>query len=283
VVAVEALGSPVVWSALQSSGATLFPVPLDEHGMRIEELERLLGERPVRAVYLTPHHQFPTTAVMPVDRRRALLALAARHRVAVIEDDYDHEFHYDERPIPPLASVDSGGVVIYVGTLSKILAPGLRLGFVVAPAEVIARLAGVRAVFDLQGDQTMECAVADLFEEGEVQRHVHRMRGLYARRRDALAEALRRELGGAIAAAPPPGGMAIWARVRGDIDVDAWAARGLSAGVAFRSGRVYDLDGSAGGASWLRLAFTLHDEGELALAARRMAAALNAGARGGST
>ena len=271
VVAIEALGHPIVWSALGATGAELVPLPIDGDGLSIGALARLAGERRVRAVYVTPHHQFPTTAVMPPARRRALLDLAARHRMAIIEDDYDHEFHYDARPILPLASADLAGVVVYVGTLSKILAPGVRLGFAVAPTDVIGRLTGVRAAMDIQGDQAMECAVADLFEEGEVQRHVHRVREVYAARRDALVSALQRELGGVVDCAAPAGGMAVWARAPG-VDVDAWAARARARGVAFRSARIYDAAG--GSADRMRLAFTFLDEDELADAVRRMATAL---------
>src|SRR5205807_7222971 len=101
----------------------------------------LAARKPVRAVYLTPHHQYPTTALLGAGRRMALLELARARRIVVIEDDYDHEFHYDGRPVLPLASTDTTGVVVYVGTLSKILAPSLRLGFVVAPQPIIERRA----------------------------------------------------------------------------------------------------------------------------------------------
>ena len=271
VVAVEELGAPIVWSALAATGARLVPLPLDGDGLRVEALAALAASERVRAVYTTPHHQFPTTAVMPPERRRALLEIAARHRIAVFEDDYDHEFHYDARPILPLASDDPAGVVIYISTLSKILAPGLRLGFVTAAPDVIERLVTVRSAMDIQGDQTLECAVAELFEEGDVQRHVHRVRQVYAARRDALVGALGRELGGAVECALPAGGMAVWARAAG-VDVAAWALRARRLGVAFRSAALY----SAGGGvdDRMRLAFTFLDEDELREAVRRMASAL---------
>src|SRR5262249_60725767 len=95
--------------------------------------------------------QYPTTVTMPPDRRMRLLELASRYRFAVIEDDYDHEFHYQGRPVQPLASLDDKGTVIYVGTLSKVFAPGLRIGFVVAPAAFVESLAAHRVVLDLPG------------------------------------------------------------------------------------------------------------------------------------
>ena len=271
-VAVEAIGHPLVWAALRRAGAELVPVPVDRDGLDVAALARLVAARPIRALHVTPHHQFPTTAVMPAARRRALLALAEAQRFAVIEDDYDHEFHFEARPVAPLASADRAGVVIYVGTLSKILAPGLRLGFVVAPPPVIERLVALRVAMDIQGDHAIECAVADLFEDGEVQRHVLRMRHVYHARRDALVTALRRELAGALEVDAPAGGMALWARVADGIDLDAWAAAGLAHGVAFRGGQFYDLQGAA--LRFTRLSFTFQSEPELAEAARRMARAL---------
>src|SRR6185295_5462462 len=110
----------------------------------VDALKRLAMRTTVRAIYVTPHHQYPTTVTLKAARRLALLALARAERIAIIEDDYDHEFHYDGRPVLPLASTDQAGLVVYIGTLSKILAPGLRVGFVVAPAPLIERLAALR-------------------------------------------------------------------------------------------------------------------------------------------
>src|SRR5262249_52253572 len=230
VVAVEAFGYRPAWEALRLAGARLVPLPVDAGGLRIDALEDLAARERVRAVYVTPHHQYPTTAVLTPGRRLALLALARAQRIAIIEDDYDHEFHYDGRPVLPLASADDAGVVVYVGTLSKILAPGLRIGFVVAPAPLVDRLAAVRSFVDRQGDRAVERAVAELLEDGDVQRHARRVRRIYQGRRDALAEALGRELGTVISFAPPAGGMALWARVDPSVDPDAWAERALSKG-----------------------------------------------------
>src|SRR4029079_9670541 len=113
------------------------PIPVDAEGLDVAALEAACEREPVRVVYVTPHHQFPTTVTMSAARRMALLAPARRKKLAIVEDDYDHEFHYDGRPVLPLASVDDGSVVIYVGTLSKVLAPALRIGFLVAPAQVL--------------------------------------------------------------------------------------------------------------------------------------------------
>ncbi|MDB4928042.1 MAG: Transcriptional regulator, GntR family domain / Aspartate aminotransferase, partial [Myxococcaceae bacterium] len=180
VVAVEALGYGPAWTAFAQAGARLVGVPVDRGGLSIDALDALLTTERVRMIYVTPHHQYPTTVTLSAERRLALLELARKHRVAVVEDDYDHEFHYEGRPVLPLASADVHGVVLHVGTLSKILAPGLRVGYVVAPAPVRAALVGLRHHSVRQGVAAMELAVAELLEEGELQRHARRVRRVYA-------------------------------------------------------------------------------------------------------
>jgi GntR family transcriptional regulator/MocR family aminotransferase len=224
-------------------------------------------------VYLTPHHQYPTMAVLAARRRLALLALARRHRFAIIEDDYDHEYHYEGRPILPLASADRGGCVVYVGTLSKVLAPGLRIGYVVAPRPLVERLAAIRALIDHQGDIAVEAAVAELMEDGELQRHVRRMRRVYHARRDALIDALRDQLGDAVSFDVPPGGMALWIHAP-DLDVDAWAARAKAAGVLFTPGRRVSFHGRA--TPYARLGYACVTEDEI----RRAVGILRRTARG---
>ena len=272
VVAVESFGYRPAWEAFKQAGARLVALPVDEHGLDITALSALLSREPVRAVYVTPHHQYPTTAVLAPGRRMALLDLCRAHRVAILEDDYDHEFHYDGRPVLPLASADQSGIVVYLGTLSKILAPGLRIGFVVAPAPLIERLAALRTYVDRQGDQTVERAVAELLEDGEVQRHARKARRAYESRRDALATALTRELGAALSFTLPAGGMALWARVAPEHDADAWAARAVEHGVAFATAKRFAFD--ARRRPFMRLGFAALNERELREAVRRMTAAL---------
>ncbi len=259
VVAVEALGQPACWNAFRLAGARLVPLPVDDAGLSVDALAGLAAAQPVKAVYVTPHNQFPTMAVMTAERRRALLALATRHHFAVVEDDYNHQFQYDAAPLLPLASTDTHGVVVYVSSLSKTLAPGLRTGFVVAPPPLLERLAVLRVAIDFQGDLAVERTIAELFETGEFDRHVRRLRRAYHARRDALVAALRETLGDALHFEVPSGGMALWATVAPDVDADEWALRGLSHGVAIRGARMYDFRGEY--QPHLRLGFSYHDEG----------------------
>lgn len=272
VVAVEALGYRPAWEALRAAGARLVALPVDAYGLDVDALEALCLRERVRGVYVTPHHQFPTTVTLGAARRLRLLEIARDHRMFVLEDDYDHEFHYEGRPVLPLASADLHGVVVYVGTLSKVLAPGLRIGFVIAPPPVLERLVAVRMNVDRQGDQILELAVADLLDDGSVPRHVRRARRIYAQRRLVLIELLERQLGGVLSFRTPAGGTAIWARVAKDVSVDVWAERALERGLALQSGRRFAFDGKS--RPYLRIGFAQHDEHEAREAVRRLVTAL---------
>ena len=271
-VAVESLGYAPAWEAFRAAGARLLPVPVDAHGLRVDRLAAIAERAKLRAVYVTPHHHYPTLAVLSAERRLALLELARRHRFAVVEDDYDYEMYYEGRPLLPLASADTAGVVVYVGTLSKILAPGVRIGYAVAPAPLLDRFAVLRRSIDREGDPAVERAVAELLEDGVIERHARRMRRVYRARRDALAAELRRELSGQVQFAVPTGGMALWGTTASGIDVDAWAERALARGVHFATARSFAFDGRPRGAA--RLGYASLREDELREAVRRMRAAL---------
>ena len=271
-VAVEALGYRPAWHALALAGAELVPLAVDAEGLSVVALEAALAQGPLRAVYLTPQHQFPTMAVLPAARRLRLLELARQHRFVVIEDDYDHEFHYEGAPVLPLAASDPAGSVVYVGTLSKVLAPGLRLGFVVAGEALIAAMAVRRRVIDRQGDQATEEAIARLIEDDTIPRHIRRMRRIYAQRRQVVVEAVRRDLAGVVDPRPPPGGLALWPAVDPAVDVVAWAGRAREAGVVFEPGRSFHLHDAPQAA--FRLGFGCLEPEELREAVRRLARAL---------
>jgi len=271
-VAVEHPGYRPAWEAFRLAGAEIVPVPVDEHGLDVRALERIVRRRAVRAVYVTPHHQFPTTVTLSGPRRLKLLQLAAQEHFAVIEDDYDHEFHYHGRPVVPMASVDAAGLVVYIGTLSKVLAPGLRLGFVVGASDLIERLIAYRSFVDLQGDAVLECAIAELLDDGLIQRHVRKTRRIYQSRLQALATALRQQLGDFLTFRDPSGGTAIWVRARDARTMTDWSEAARNCGVVFDAGSAFTLNGAA--TPGARLGFACLTEEELIQAVRRLVTAM---------
>jgi GntR family transcriptional regulator/MocR family aminotransferase len=266
-VAVEALAHPAAIGILRVAGAEVEPIPVDGDGLDVDALARLCRRERVRAVYVTPCHQLPTTVTLAPARRAALLGLARDHGLVVLEDDYDHEFHYDGPPPPPLAAADRAGVVVHLGTFSKVLAPGLRLGYVVATPDVATQLARYRTFVDQHGDRVQERAIAELLEDGDLERFVRRARRTYQARRDALCAELRAQLP-ALELEVPRGGMAVWLRAPG-VDTGAWAERAYAAGVAFQPGAMFSVAGAF--PEHARVGFASCTPRELAEAVRRMA------------
>jgi len=212
VIVVEELYYPSAFKAFQSNGFQVVSVKLDEQGIVIEDLERILQEHSVAAIYTTPHHQYPTTVTMPMSRRLQLLELSKKWGFYIIEDDYDHEFHYDSRPMPPLASLPHSELVIHVGSLSKVFAPGIRLGYIVASASVIQSITEDILLIDRQGNNITELALADLMQRGEIKRHIRKMKKIYQLRRDHALTEFSRVFSGDVQIQPPAGGMALWVK-----------------------------------------------------------------------
>jgi GntR family transcriptional regulator/MocR family aminotransferase len=276
VIAVEALGYPPAWEGFRLGGAELRAVPLDRAGIRLDRLQELACRSRLRAVYVTPHHQYPTAVTMSAPRRQGLLALAERHGFFVIEDDYDHEFHWSGRPVLPLASADPARLVIHVGTLSKLLAPGLRVGYVSARAEVVERLARLRMFIDRQGDQTLEAALAEWLDDGEFDRHTKRARRAYAERRDALAAALEQHFAEGLEFELPAGGLSFWARSRLGMPVERLAELALERGVLIHPARRFAFDRRP--REFLRLGFPGHTPSEIQKGVGVLAAIVKASA-----
>ncbi len=276
IVAVAQLGYPPAWSSFRLAGARLVAIPVDKEGINTDKLAELLRHTTLRAVYLTPHHQYPTTVILSAARRLHLLALAQKHRFAIIEDDYDNEVHYRGRPILPLAASDRHGLVLYIGTLSKTLAPGLRIGYIVAPRTFLNRIAHQRHAIDRQGAPVIELAVSELLEDGIVSRHARKMRRVYMARRDFLASQLKAHFGSALRFAVPSGGLALWVRAP-TIDIETWSAKARAKNLLFLTEKHYRLQGTPNSA--FRLGYAACNEAEISQALAILRATLPAKSR----
>ncbi len=242
-VAMENPGYLPAWQTFVHAGAQMISIGMDDKGLMIEELEQVCRTKKLKAVYVTPHHQFPTAVSMKMERRLKLLELSARYGFAIIEDDYDHEFHFDAKSLLPLASDEHAANVIYISSLSKLVAPAVRIGYVTGPPAFIASLAGLRALVDRQGDPIMEQAIAELMEQGAINRHAKRASRLYRERREAMSEYLQTHLGKLVSFKKPEGGLAYWVKINGDIDTGELAAKLLKKGVSIMPTERFSFNG----------------------------------------
>jgi GntR family transcriptional regulator/MocR family aminotransferase len=217
----------------QAAGADLQLVRVDEDGLDIDEVEKLCRRKKVKLVYVVPHHHMPTAVALCPERRQQLLALAREYSFAILEDDYDFDFQYSSSPILPLASIDTCGNVIYIGSFSKTIAPAIRIGFLVAPVNLVEEATRLRRLIDRQGELLMEEAMANLLRNGDIDRHLKKANKIYHERRDLLCGLLTSELGSRVGFSEPSGGFAVYTQFHGmrTRDVQAAAARlGLGIG-----------------------------------------------------
>ena len=274
VVLVERLSYPPAWEIFRRLGAQLVTVDIDEEGCRTDQIDRLCREHPVRMIYLTPHHQFPTTVSLHAARRQQLLALAALHDFCIIEEDYDHEYHFNGRPYLPLASDRSQRHVLYVGSLSKALGSTFRCSYVVAPVCVSEALQRNAALMLGDADAVAQKMLTDLINNGELKKHLRRVSKEYRARREALQGCLHQAFGERINVREPEGGLALWVRFDDEIDVDRMVGTALEHGLVVRSGRQFSPMNQAENA--LRLGFASLNQEEIREATLRLAQAANA-------
>jgi GntR family transcriptional regulator / MocR family aminotransferase len=180
-------GYPGARGAFLGAGANIIPVPVDDEGLAVNiGIERAPQ---ARLVYLTPSHQFPLGITMSLSRRLALLDWAKHANAYILEDDYDSEFRFAERPLAALQGLDDADRVIYIGTFSKVLFPSLRIGYLILPPLLVDSFLKVRRLIDIHAPMLEQAVLTDFITEGHFTRHLRRMRTLYAERRSALLEA----------------------------------------------------------------------------------------------
>jgi GntR family transcriptional regulator/MocR family aminotransferase len=231
VVVVEEPGYPPVRQLFETLGARVVGIPVDDEGIVVDALPTH-----ARLVYVTPSHQFPLGAVMSFRRRVALLEWAQRSGAAIVEDDYDTEYRFADRPLDPLQSLDRDGRVIYVGTFSKTMLPALRLGFLVAPAPLRSALRSAKRLTDWSADYLTQAAMARFLDGGHFARHVRRATRAYAVRREQLIGEVAGQFGDDVRIIPSIAGLHLCIQpTRPGLDGDRVVALAASVGVAVQS------------------------------------------------
>ena len=273
--------SPVYHLALRilrDHGLKLIPIPSDDQGLQVDVLEETLAtlqrqERRARLLYTVPTFNNPTGLSLTVERRRTLVALAERFGLIVLEDDAYHELWYDSPPPPPLYNLSPVGPVVRLGSFSKVLAPGLRLGWMLAPPEIVRRCTG-SGMLDSGGgvNHFTACVVAAFVELGLLDEQTETVRAIYRKRRDALLGALANHLPEECGWTCPGGGFFVWLRLPPGVDSTALLPIAESAGVSYVPGARFHAD--EGGEQCCRLAFTLLPPKELDEGVRRLGVAL---------
>ena len=265
-VAVESLTYPPARTAFARAGANIVSIPIDEDGLVLDELERVTETIPIKVLYLTPHHQFPTTVSLKPDRRLRLIELSRRKGIVLVEDDYDHEFHFDHQPLLPLASASLDRTV-YVGSLSKLISPSLRIGYIASSASFVDDVANEIMVIDRQGSPTVETAIAELMGE-HISSYARKVHALYKKRRDHFAAALGDAFGDDLIFKVPAGGLALWVCFERPIDIQELVAAAFHERLKILPTRNFASDGNA--PCGLRLGFASMNEAELTSAVTRL-------------
>lgn len=218
---------------LERAGMHLEPVPVDEEGLNVDMGQQRAAE--ARFAVVTPTHQSPMGVALSLPRRLQLLEWASHRRSWIIEDDYDSEFRYHGRPLPALKSLDRDGRVLYTGTFSKVLFPGLRLAYLVVPEPQIERFKDTANHFCCPGSILPQATVADFMEQGHFARHLRRMRSLYAIRRGYLVDELLQTLGSHLIVQPQAGGIHVLARLAARGNDQSLAAAAQSHSLAIQA------------------------------------------------
>jgi DNA-binding transcriptional MocR family regulator len=273
--------APSFFGALQvfrAAGARILGVPTDEHGMRTDALESLLERQRPKLVYTLPTFQNPSGSVMTLERRRHLLDLAYRFQVPVLEDDPYSDLRYDGETLPSVKALDEHGHVIYVSSFSKVLFPGLRIGWIAAPRPVVRRLALAKQSMDLHSSTLGQWLIDRFLRQGGLERHLRTARAAYAKRRDAMFEALRAEAPPGVTFARPEGGFYFWCQLPETIAPARLLSHAAEQRVSFLPGAPCFCEET--GRNHVRLSFSAATPRRIREGVARFARALAAASRG---
>ncbi len=261
-VVTEDPGYQPAWECFRYAGANLCHVPVDGEGMDSVRLEEEISKRRIDLIYLTPMHQYPTTVTLTPARRARIYALARRHRIPILEDDYDHDVHFDSFPPLPMAACDPDGLVIYISTLSKLIFPGARIGFLAVPEAILPAFLQIKKHTSRTNETLSGRAIGLWMRDGGFERHVRRLTRVYHQRRDHVVAALEDSsfFRNHCTFFVPKGGMNLWLDTRrSSVRVCEAAAR---KGLLLSGEHLYKSHPSHR-STHLRLGFTAHEETEM--------------------
>lgn len=235
-------------------GFQIIGIPVDRQGMQVEKLEKLLQQHHPKLIYTIPNFHNPTGTCLSSARRRQLIVLAERYNVPILEDDFVGDLRYEGHAQPSLKALDPGGQVIYVGTFSKMLMPGLRVGFIVADGPIYDQLLNFKRLSDLATSTLIQRALDAYVTVGRYQTYLHRSSQAFRKRRDAMLSAIKRYLPSSVSYDVPTGGLFIWLRLPETILADELLPLACKEGVSFVPGNFFFI-GGASGKEWIRLNF----------------------------
>ncbi len=256
-------------------GYKVVGVPVDENGLQVDRLEKLLQLHHPKLIYTIPNFQNPTGTSLSGPRRRQLIQLADRYNIPILEDDFVGDLRYEGRAQPALKALDPGGRVIYVSTFSKMLMPGLRVGFLVAEGPVYDGLLTFKRLNDLATSNLIQRALEVYVTVGRYQAHLRHTTQVYRKRRDAMISAIHHYLSGRVHANHPQGGLFIWLELREGFSADALLPVACKEGVAFTPGSLFYPDDREG-VNYLRLNFVTNPPDQIEEGIRRLAKAMRA-------
>lgn len=257
----------------RSLGFQIIGIPMDNQGMQVEKLEKLLQQHHPKLIYTIPNFHNPTGTCLSSARRRQLIVLAERYNVPILEDDFVGDLRYEGHAQPSLKALDPNGQVIYVGTFSKMLMPGLRVGFIVADGPVYNSLLNFKRVSDLATSTLIQRALDAYMTVGRYQTYLHRSSLTFRKRRDVMVSALNKYLPSKISFDIPVGGLFIWLRLPNGVFAEKLLPLACKEGVSFVPGNFFFIDNTSG-REWLRLNFASQPTEDIEEGIKRLGAAL---------
>jgi GntR family transcriptional regulator/MocR family aminotransferase len=273
VILVESPTYSIAIDLFRTLGFRIVGVPVDGQGMQVEKLEKLIQQHHPKLIYTIPNFHNPTGTCLNGARRRQLIVLADRYNVPILEDDFVGDLRYDGRAQPSLKAMDPGGQVIYVSTFSKMLMPGLRVGFLVADGPVYESLLGFKRLSDLATSTLIQRALEAYVTVGRYQAYLRRSCQVFRKRRDAMLAAVDRHLPAGVSFDTPQGGLFLWLQLPGGLSADEVLPPACEEGVSFAPGSAFFVDGHSG-RDQMRLNFVSQPLEEIEEGIRRLGRAL---------